>query len=606
MKMADMVTKEQLVNASLDAKSLEEVISGGVNQEVITRLSAQYPTLANAINQVLKSGGKAFNTLAEANADISNLGVDQSVYVLFDSVNNGWYNKKNLGDLTLTKSQYDPVEQSNLHTDSAVGASKAETLKTISISMNDFKFNMNNKDLSPLIVGKNGGVALAWSNSQKKIIGLGLQESDFYKAYANIAGSEIWVGSGDLIPLLVGQNGGIALAWSKSQKKIIGLSEDGEQVLSVYNLNQVIFYGQSLSRGYLGTPVLSLATKQNNLTLTGGSHPTALTSLVSLFENDSESPCSGAANYAAYLAKKENSIDDQIVASTAGVNDALLSALSKGTSAYSNMLAQAQAVQNLKGTQTHAVQAVCWLQGESNLRDAIALETYAADLKTHFENIQNDVIDITNQSFKPKIIHYQLSTRISLSDVVCKAQLDLCKQKLTAISTPTYHLPYNADGVHLTNIGYKWIGAYFGRAYKQWVVDNKHPDYLEPLSAELVGNKIIVAFNVPQAPLVFDTTDLAATQDHGFSVKSNAALLAIANIEIKENTVEITLSNTPTISNLSVRYGLDYMAESKYIRDGKSGNLRDSTTDTVEINNIKRPLFHICPHFELQVISGEI
>lgn len=379
-----------------------------------------------------------------------------------------------------------------------------------------------------------------------------------------------------------------------------------EGIAPLIDLNQFVFYGQSLSLGGQGTPPISLSQPQQNLTLTGGSHPTGFTSLVPLFENNSESPCSGASNFASVLARQQNGVEHTIVSSTAGVSDAPLHTLIKGTAAYSNMINHIAAVGSLKGERSHSVKAFGWLQGEANLRDLIALDTYEEDLKKHFENMQNDAVTITGQAIKPKVFTYQLSTRIGLSDAVCKAQLNLCKQKLTAIATPTYHLDYVADGVHLTNVSYKWIGAYFGRAYKQWVIDNKHPDYLEPLSAELVGNKIVVKFNVPQGPLLFDTTTLAVTQDHGFAVKSGSSLLTINSLEAKENTVELTLASTPSLENLSVRYGLDYMAASKYIRDGKSGNLRDSTAETVIINGSEKPLFHVSPHFELKVNTVEI
>lgn len=598
--MAEIITKEQLENASLDADSLEVFVSGSDVEDVLTRLGQQYPSLAKLVRILMETGGwKAYQTEAALLATTPT--VSPSVGYAFDTKKMYLWDGTSWIDEGLSQ-----LDQAKTFTLEEVSKSKDQTVNLLSKSLNTMSIFMGDDDLVPLAAGNNAAI-LAYSKSKQKVVGLGIQDSDFYKAYANVASSEIYIGDNDLTPIQVGQNGGIALAWSKSKGKLVGVFDNSGSVFPLSDLNQSIFYGQSLSRGFKGNPILSISQPQNNLALTGGSHPTGLDSLVPLVENlDQESPCSGAANYAAYLAKKDNGIDHQIVASTAGVNDALLSALSKGTSAYSAMLSHIQAVNDLKAGKTHAVEAFNWLQGESNLRENIGLVTYEPDLWQNFQNMQKDAMAITGQEHLPKIIHYQLSTRIGLSDAVCKAQLSLCKQKLTAISTPTYHLPYNADGVHLTNVGYKWIGAYFGRAYKQYVIDNRHPDYLEPLSAELVGNKIVVKFNVPQGPLVFDTTVLAATQDHGFAVKSGASLLPVIGLEAKENTVEITLASPPSLTNLSVRYGLDYMAASKVITDGKSGNLRDSTPDTVTISGSEKPLFHVCPHFELSVISGAI
>lgn len=56
--MADeIVTREQLVNASLDADSLELFISGSDIEDVLTRLGQQYPTLAKLVRVLMETGG---------------------------------------------------------------------------------------------------------------------------------------------------------------------------------------------------------------------------------------------------------------------------------------------------------------------------------------------------------------------------------------------------------------------------------------------------------------------------------------------------------------------------------------------------------------------
>lgn len=55
--MADIVTTEQLRNASLDAQALEQFINGSEDETVLTRLSAKYPTLQKAIKQMFENGG---------------------------------------------------------------------------------------------------------------------------------------------------------------------------------------------------------------------------------------------------------------------------------------------------------------------------------------------------------------------------------------------------------------------------------------------------------------------------------------------------------------------------------------------------------------------
>ncbi|MDC5466619.1 hypothetical protein NRA61_13715 [Acinetobacter baumannii] len=66
--MADeIITRQQLVDASTDADSLGLFISGPDNEDVLTRLGQQYPTLAKAVRIIQETG-------ADAVADLENTG----------------------------------------------------------------------------------------------------------------------------------------------------------------------------------------------------------------------------------------------------------------------------------------------------------------------------------------------------------------------------------------------------------------------------------------------------------------------------------------------------------------------------------------------------
>ncbi|HEN9539097.1 TPA: exo-alpha-sialidase, partial [Acinetobacter baumannii] len=83
--MADeIVTREQLVNASLDADSLELFISGSDIEDVLTRLGKQYPTLAKLVRVLMETGGwKAYQTEAALLATTPT--VNPSVGYAFDT-----------------------------------------------------------------------------------------------------------------------------------------------------------------------------------------------------------------------------------------------------------------------------------------------------------------------------------------------------------------------------------------------------------------------------------------------------------------------------------------------------------------------------------------
>lgn len=83
--MADeIVTRQQLVDAGLDAESLQKFISGLDSEDVLTRLGQIYPTLAKLIRILMETGGwKAYQTEAALLATTPT--VNPSVGYAFDT-----------------------------------------------------------------------------------------------------------------------------------------------------------------------------------------------------------------------------------------------------------------------------------------------------------------------------------------------------------------------------------------------------------------------------------------------------------------------------------------------------------------------------------------
>lgn len=612
-----------LLDGKVDLTKIDEIITDISDMQTnvdsalvnVTSALAEFDTDSKeAIEQVIAAGlMEGFATEAELLASRPTI---LKKYAKAEDTDVIWFWNKPEGSPDgnyWTSTGLSELVRAKKYTDDQVVNTKDFTGKKIvqlSSTMGGLLLQKNPDTMIPIITGDNNNVVLYYSAKNQKLIGLGLQEKDFAQAYATAAGTKVYVGEGDIVPFFTDMNNNIMLGYSKSQRKLVGLFDSPDDNLTnIFDWNHFIFYGQSLSIGAQGTPVLSSIQKFHNIGFTGGSQPTGFTAIAPLVEGPTESPVSGAANYAVYRLGAENGVDPAnyvVFGSTAGIGSQTLAQLAKGTGAYTAMLNHIQQAKVLADAvgKSYAVQAMGWLQGEENLRLEVDLATYQADLAAHIQNVKTDTKAITGQTFDPKFISYQLSTRIGVSDAVCKAQLELCKSGQLAIATPTYLFPYYSDNVHLTNISYKWIGSYFGRAYKQWVIDGKFPDWLEPLSATIVGNKVTVNFKVPKAPLVLDTTFLASTPNSGFAVKQGSTLLGISGVVANSTSVEITLTSTPT-GPVTVRYGLDYLAPTLTIIDGKSGNLRDSTPDTVVIDGLTKPMFHICPHFELNVLNGE-
>jgi len=117
--MADIISLQELADAKLDAQSLERFINGDVDEEVLTRLSQQYPTIKKLLLEFQKYNGRAYKTYAEMDADKANLSSKTKVTVTNDETasNNGDWQ---WSGTTLTKSAYDPLTQAKKYTDASI------------------------------------------------------------------------------------------------------------------------------------------------------------------------------------------------------------------------------------------------------------------------------------------------------------------------------------------------------------------------------------------------------------------------------------------------------------------------------------------------------
>lgn len=105
--MADEITLKALQDASLDAKSLEEVVNGNETKQVTTRLGESYPSVKKAIKTLFENGGLPAEPFKTKSLMTASALVDGDyAQVTDDTVNNGLY-VKTAG--AWVKSDYDPV-----------------------------------------------------------------------------------------------------------------------------------------------------------------------------------------------------------------------------------------------------------------------------------------------------------------------------------------------------------------------------------------------------------------------------------------------------------------------------------------------------------------
>lgn len=507
----------------------------------------------------VSAGHKAFTTLALAQAATGSLTANTAIEVTNDGSNNGTYQ---WNGTTLTKSTYDPLTQAKAYTDTSI---------------------------TPI----NNAVHANTDNTQVREV------------------------------LIADKAGNGVLAYDTSTKKLIG-NFDTSPTYKPKTINHFLFYGQSLSIGGGQSTIISTTQPYSNLTFSGGVDGGGnldLSSTKPLVERNAstspyaidgrsdrgETPCSGAANAASLFAYRDNGIDPSIFpifGSTGGKGGTVINLLDRGEDWYNNkFLAHIWGAYKLSGG-SYGLPCVGWLQGEADLDLATPTDyaTYKAKLSQLRDDVQDYVYSLNGQRYPVFFLTYQLSYKIKTSDAVARSQFDLDRDNDNfGIVAPTYMFPPNGDGYgHLTPVGYKWIGAYFGRAFKQVVFDKIKPKGIKPISAVKNGLTISVKFSVPNLPLQFDTTTLKPTTNQGFSVYDTNGIVAVSSVTVSNDTVTITLAED-NANPLTVKYAYDYLGTGINLPNAASGNLVDSTSDSVVISGTTYPMFYACPHFTLPV-----
>ncbi|MDN5511174.1 sialate O-acetylesterase [Acinetobacter sp.] len=610
--MADsVISKQELIDAQKDAQTLEDVVNGDESLEVTSRLGRIFPTLARFFTA---GGMRGFLTLAAAQAAQATFATNTLVAITNDPIqsNNGWYQ---WNGTTLTKSAFDPLTQAKNYTNTVV-------IETIALKKSD------DPDIICLSADANGN-ALIWID---KVTGVGHVVGMLKNIFERIIQLKSY-NDPDIIAGELDSNGNVLWGVRKTTGKFFaaGLDSVGSTLQTkaykyfaqkplTLEINHVLSYGQSLSMGATATDVLSITQPYANLTFnTGPRKDTEATSVIPLVEqfnnpsidgyaNRGETHCSGLANYASRAMMLENGINPQdhvIFASTAGHGGYTIDQLKKGSAWYSVLIDHVNKAKSLNTGKSYHVPVVPWIQGENNAVSG-GLQTPYAVYKAGLIQLQSDantdIKAITGQVDPVRFITYQMSYAAATWPEIAKAQLDLVRENDNfMLATPMYHFPYAGDKVHLTNVGYKWLGAYIARAYKQYMIEGRKPDFINPISAYIKGNQVIVKFDVPTLPLKIDTSTLASTTNAGFKVMNGASEIAITSVVASDDTVILELASAPT-NSVQVRYALDYLGLGLNITNGASGNLRDSTTDSIEIAGSMKHLYHVCPHFEITAL----
>lgn len=146
--MAEPITIQKLIEASMDSDSLEVLVNGDENAQVTTRLGETYPSAKKAIKTLFENGGLpatpfATKTLMEASALVDG----QHAMVTDDTDNNGLY-VKTAG--TWVKSAYDPTALAKTYSDTR-NAATLQAAKDYALDKSAITFNNKFTSLANIV-----------------------------------------------------------------------------------------------------------------------------------------------------------------------------------------------------------------------------------------------------------------------------------------------------------------------------------------------------------------------------------------------------------------------------------------------------------------------
>ena len=235
------------------------------------------------------------------------------------------------------------------------------------------------------------------------------------------------------------------------------------------------------------------------------------------------------------------------------------------------------------------VPAICWMQGESDIRE-YTKENYKETLKQLHSDLNRAVKVITHQKENVHFICYQTNA-ITIADNFNPLNYDCVEMKpsqaivdfinedsLFDASGPTYPYTFMREYLHIDAIGQQHIG-YLDAITVMYIIKGKGKTYgLVPQSLSVEGNDVIVNYHVPCPPLVIDTVHVKYIDHFGFSVINHNGENIISDVSLEGDRVRLRCSNSPI--NCKVRYAVNGDKLKSGRLHGPRGNLRDSQGET--------------------------
>jgi hypothetical protein len=364
-------------------------------------------------------------------------------------------------------------------------------------------------------------------------------------------------------------------------------------------VNHIVSTGQSLALG--AAPALSTTQPYSNYKLSGSN-------LVPLTESGGETISSAMANF---ITSRDSGNDFDIAVTINALSAAYYGNVKKYTNTYNQGITHINTVKTAatNAGRPHRVIAVTTIHGESDHLMGRTASMYAGYLAQWQSDYETDIKAITGQSGTIPLFTDQMSSQTGYGfrySNIPQGQLKASEDNpgKVILVGPKYFFTY-LDTAHLTGSSFRWLGEYYGKVIRKVVIEGETWKPLSPKQITREGKDIYVQFNVPEPPIVVDTTNVISTEDYGFEYYDSTSSATISDVDIvDDDMIKITLNQVPTGSSQRLRYaytGTPNAQPGAQNAGAVHGNIRDSDPTTSLYGN---SLYNWLVQFEKSISNG--
>ncbi|CAI2439770.1 sialate O-acetylesterase [Serratia ficaria] len=451
-------------------------------------------------------------------------------------------------------------------------------------------------------------------------------------AFVEILGMRIELANINNLLEVVDEDGLIALGLNRNSVSLTSTPEAPIVKTEYYDFAErlhIFLYGQSLSIGALGTPVLNTPTlgalMYNTGVLSRGKTPT---SLVDLKESGVETMASALANSFVNHVEAANGMDGRkLILNAGGVGGERIQNLTKGTAPYNDLIRQIRwchTVNQQEGRE-YAPDYIVWIQGEANAADGMSGTEYKQRLSQLRRDIEADLADIRDASKPLQLMVYQMAshgfyvgTPEHPSVEIPLAHLEISHEDDNIQCFGPNYMFAGSDNVHKTNHGYRQMGLQAEKAIRHHMTTGEKFRPLEPISFRRISDTVALGrFHVPVLPMVFDDSVVTQLPDgqNGIEAFDDDGRVPLTSTEIIAGSQLKVTASRPFVGEVYIAAGYTPdnrgpITDNRYKEwfagpvTGVRTTLRDSDTTKTELTGLDGkpyPRQNYCVHFYMRV-----